>query len=211
MAFSASHIEITLRYTNLGQQCQTARVYSWDGAAIAAASAQQLGESWWNHYKTAWRAMVAADADLGRFISVLVREVGGSLSYGEYSIPTGEQIGTRTGSFTHQMPSYVAVGCRLTVGSAVTRPGQMRIPFMNEIDSEENSVGSTFLALCDTLATLYSEPNTLGAPTATGVITPNVVTWGADNNTIAASQEINGYVLNPFVTSQVSRRYGHGN
>lgn len=211
MAFSASHVEITLRYENMGQLCQTARQYTWDGAAIAAASASQLGEGWWNHYKAAWRALLPSGAGNGQFLSVLVREIGGSLTYGEYAIPPGEVMGSRAaGGLGSQMPSFTSVGCRLTVGSAVTRPGQMRIPFINEADSNGQSVEAAFLTLCATLAALYSSSNILGAPVATGVLFPRVVRFGASNDVIEESQSITGYVLNTFTTSQVSRRKGHG-
>lgn len=210
MAFTGSHIEITLRYEILGQKCQTARLYTWDGVVIAAASAAQVGEAWWNHYKDAWRDLAPDAIEAARFVSVLVREVGGSLSYGEYAIPTGEQAGTRADPGGQMLPTYCAVGCRFTVGSSVTRPGQMRIPFPDEGDVIGNDMQAGFLALCDVLAGLYSESNILGAPIATGVITPTVVTYGVDNNTIDESQPIVGYILNPFITSQVSRRKGHG-
>lgn len=212
MAFSASHIEITLRYTNLSQNCQTARVYSWDGAAIAAAAPAQVGEAWWNHYKAAWRALAVTTSDVAQFLSVLVREVGGGLAYGEYAIPAGEQLGTRDGSgLGNPLPPFVATGCRLTVGTGATRPGQMRIPFALEGDSDGTVFNSTWLALCEDLADLYSNANAMGAPVATGVLFPNVVTFGADNDTIVADQDIVGYVLKTTITSQVSRRIGHGN
>jgi len=211
MAFSASHIEITLRYTALGQNCQTARCYTWDGVAVATATPQTLGEAWWNHYKDAWRALAPAGVVNAQFLSVLVREVGGGLAYGEYAIPTIEQEGDRSGTLEAQLPSYTAVGVRLTVGSSVTRPGQFRVPFLNEVDTAGNDVDPAFITLCEDLAELYSSPNTLGAPVATGVITPTVVRFGTDQNDIDASQPISGFVINPFATSQVSRRRGHGN
>lgn len=211
MAFSATYIVITLRYVFMGQNCQTSRTYSWDGAAIASASAAAVGEAWWNHYKDAWRAIAVDAADQIQFTNVLVREVGGSLSYGEYAIPTDERDGTRTGTgLGGLLPSYVAVGCRLTVGSTVTRPGQMRIPFLLEGDVLLNAVDEGFLDLAEDLAALYSDQNILGAPVATGVLFPAVVTYGADENTVEAGQDIIGHILNPFITSQVSRRYGHG-
>lgn len=210
MAFSATYIEITLRYIFLGQNCQTARIYSWDGASIAAASAAQVGEAWWNHYKDAWRAIPVNSLSEVRFTTVIVREVGGSLSYGEYAIPVEEQSGDRSSGEGGYLPSYAAVGCRLTVGSTVTRPGQLRIPFLLEGDVTLNDVEADFLTLCEPLATLYSQANIMGAPIATGVLQPSVVTYGADNNTVDAGQDVIGFALNPYVTSQVSRRRGHG-
>jgi hypothetical protein len=210
MAFSATYIEITLRYLWLGQKCQTARAYSWDGAAIAAATPEQVGEAWWNHYKDAWRGLAVVSPTEASFESVLVREVGGGLAYGEYAVPALEKEGTRPGGTGGFSPSYVAAGCKLTVGTGVTRPGQMRIPFLLDTDTVNNVVQAGFIALADDLATLYSEPNILGAPVATGVLEPSVVRYGVDNNTVLAGQPIVGHVINSFVTSQVSRRVGHG-
>lgn len=211
MAFSASHIEITLSYTILGQQCLTRRLYTWDGVAVATATPETLGEAWWNHYKDAWRDLANTNVLNAQFLAVRVREVGGGLVQGEYAIPTGEQAGTRdTSGLGAISPSYEAVGVRLTVASGVTRPGQMRVGFLCDADSNGNQVSSTFQELASDLADLYSQPNTLGAPVATGVITPVVARFGVDSNTIAASQPISGFVVNPFITSQVSRRYGHG-
>jgi hypothetical protein len=211
MSFSASHIEIILRYTCLSQNCQTARQYTWDGAAIATATPAALGEAWWNHVKTAWRALATPNVSNAQFMSVLVREVGGGLAYGEYAIPPGEQQGTRplTG-LGETLPSFMSAGVRLTVSSGVTRPGQMRVPFVTEGDVAGQALSAGFITLVNTLADLYDAPNTLGAPTATGVITPNVVRYGANNDLIAASQPIVGHVTNPNVTTQVSRRIGHG-
>jgi hypothetical protein len=211
MAFSASHIEITLRYTILGQNCQTRRVYTWDGVAIATATPSALGEAWWNHYKAAWRALAVPNVLNAEFKTVLVREVGGGLAYGEFAIPSGEAQGTRDATGLGSIsPSYEAVGCRLTVASGVTRPGQFRIGFMTDADSSGNNVAAGFLALAEDVAELYSQNNILGAPTATGVLTPMVVRFGADNDTIAASQDVTGHILNTLMTSQVSRRAKHG-
>lgn len=210
MAFSASLIEITLRYLWLGQQCQTARQYTWDGAAIAAVSAEGLGEAWWNDYKDVWRACMPANLSAGQFLTVLVREIGGGLSYGEFAIPVDEQEGTRTGSIGDPLPSYAAVGVRLTVGSRATRPGQMRVSFLHEADTIRNDVQAGFLALVQDLADHYSQTSILGAPAATGTITPNVVRFGANPDTTLANQPIVGNIVNPISTSEVSRRSGHG-
>lgn len=211
MAFSALLIEITLRYVWLGQRCQTARCYSWDGAAIAAATPEQLGEAWWNHYKTAWRDLAPADTSLIQFNTVFVREVGGGLAYGEYAIPLAEKDGARdiTG-FGALLPSSNSLGVRLTVSSGVTRPGQFRIPFLTAADIVGNDIGGEFQELGSELADLYSNGQVLGAPVATGAIFPRVVRFGVDNNTVVASQDITGFLVNPEATTQVSRRAKHG-
>lgn len=211
MAFSASLIEISLRYTMVGQRCQTARCYTWDGAVIAAATPEQVGEAWWNHYKDAWRSAAYPGPTNALFQSVFVREVGGGLAYGEFAIPTGEQQGTRADSDPgNVLPAYCSVGVRLTVASGETRPGQFRLGFMVAADLAGNNVSSTFQEYAADLGDLYSGGQIMGAPIATGVLFPQVVRFGADNNTVLANQDIVGFVVNPLATSQVSRRINHG-
>lgn len=212
MGFSAAYLVVNVRYTLLGQQCQTGLAHAIEGIVFTTATAAEVAEAYWNDVKDQWRAIAPDSLDIVRFTSVQVREVGGDLSLGEYAIPSGEQAGTRdAGTTDTMMPSYVAVGCRLTVGSSITRPGQKRIPFLVEGDVASNSVDPAFLTLCEDLCEAWSTPRNLGAPVALGVLEPAVLTFGVDQNTVAAAQLVVGYVLNPFITSQVSRRYGHGN
>lgn len=211
MPITASNLEIILRYTHYGQRMQTVRTYRPTGAAFLTASPSGVGEAWWNDVKAAWRGVCGAGYG-NVFDSVFVREIGGGLAYGEYAIPAGERAGTRaSGALGDGMPSYVAVGCKLTVGTGVTRPGQMRIPFLADADTLGNDVASGFLTLCQTLAAKYSSTITLGAPVATGTLTPNVLRYSKTvPPTVIASQDIGGYLLNSRVTSQVSRRSGRG-
>jgi hypothetical protein len=143
--------------------------------------------------------------------SVFFQEIGGGLQYGEYAIPPGERLGTRSatglGDF---MPAYVAVGCRLSVTTRSTRPGQKRFPFALEGDNVNGRVGDAFLTLCGAVAALYSTPLIMGSPVATGTLTPQIVRFNKDDGSLVAQQEAVGYVLNGSFTSQVSRRPGHG-
>ena len=211
MAFTSENLEITLRYTFLGQRCSSVRTYRATGAAFLTASPAGVGEAWWNDVKTAWRGLAASG--LGNvFDSVFVREIGGGLSYGEYAIPTAERVGTRaSGSLGDSLPSYVAVGCKLTVATGVTRPGQVRFPFLADADTVANDVAAPFLTLCQAVAAKYSSVITLGAPVATGTLTPTVLRYTKTvPPAVDARQDINGYLLNAKVTTQVSRRVGRG-
>lgn len=211
MAITSENLEIILRYTHLGQKMETVRTYRAVGAAFLTASPAGVGEAWWNDVKAAWRGVCASGYG-NVFDSVFVREIGGGLAYGEYAIPTAERTGTRaSGTLGDGMPSYVAVGCKLTVGTGVTRPGQMRIPFLADADTLSNDVAPAFLTLCQTLAAKYSSVITLGSPVATGTLTPQVIRYTKTvPPAVEARQDINGYLLNSKVTSQVSRRAGRG-
>jgi len=210
MPFTSDLINITLRYTFLGQKCQTAQAYSPAGAVFATVNATQVGEAWWNDVKEAWRGLFVNVVGALSLDSVLVEEIGGSLSFGEYAIPVDESTGTRDpGDATAYLPSYVAVGCRLTVPTRATRPGQKRFPGLLDTDVFENVVQATFLGLCEGLALKYDSVITLGAPVALGTLAPRVVHYSAPG-VVGASQDVDGHVINGYVTSQVSRRFGHG-
>lgn len=212
MPITSGTLILTVRYLLLGQKCQTSMAYMPEGAAFLTATAAGVAEAYWNDVKTAWRAMAFNSIASAQFVSVVCREVGGSLGLGEYAIPAGEQAGTRsTGGANGFAPSYVAVGVRLAVGTRITKPGQKRVPFILEDDVLANSASSAVQALADTLAQKWSQPIVLGAPVATGSLIPVVARLDRTNpDVLIAQQEVTGHAVNPFLTSQVSRRYGHG-
>jgi len=145
------------------------------------------------------------------FDTVFVEELDGNLSAGEYAIPSGERDGTRAAtSDPIYLPSYCAVGCRLTVPTRITRPGQKRFPGLTQSDVDSNVVDGGFLALVEDVAEKYSQVITLGAPVALGVLVPHIEHYDPDTGAYVSRQDVSGFVLNGFVTSQVSRRYGHG-
>lgn len=210
MAITSNLIRITLRYTLLQQLCQTQRTFRIEGSLTSDITAANVGEAWWNDTKTAWRALVVNSPNF-TFTSVLVEEVGGSLSFGEYAIPSGESKGTRVTSVPSDfMPAYVAVGCRLTVATRVTKPGQMRLPGVMEVDNVGGVAQAEFLGLCEDVAEKYTSDLLLGAPAALVTIRAQVTNSSDVDAPPGFYQDIVGFVLNPSLTSQVSRRPGHG-
>lgn len=189
---------------------QTARTFRAEGIILLLISAAELGEAWWNDVKAEWRALAPANA-ANIFKSVLVEEFGGSLGYGEYAIPVSEQGGLRdVSSLANPLPSFVNVGCRLTVPTRATRPGQMRIPFLYEGDSSGQQWGGVAVPLVQAVAAAYSSVLAMGAPAATVTLHPQV--WGEDDPLLppTTTQDIVSYVLNDNLTSQVSRKVGRG-
>lgn len=212
MPVISSLLKVTLRYSWLGQQMQTAGYYEVVGAAFLTATPANVGEAWWNHVKTAWRG-VAPAAQGNIFQSVLVEELNIGFEFGEYPIPVAEQQGTRSSTgLGEPLPSFLAVGQRYTVSSRVTRPGQMRIPWVWEADVNGNQVTATLLGLCNTLGGVLSSTMTLGAPVALGTMHKTILRFSKTvPPTVVAQQMVNGYVTNGFVTTQVSRKVGRGN
>lgn len=204
-----STIEIALRYLWLGQQCQN--TYQYAVAELSTLpSAANFGEAWWNHVKATQRAMVrSAMGDV--FYSVLVTELGNPEGdYGEFDVPLAERPGTRSGgSSATAMPSFTAIGVRLTVGSRLTRPGQKRYPFLDEADVNVQQVDATTKALVVSAVNVACAPIILGAPAALATLNPVVVRKGP-SSTILASQSITGNVVNNYLTTQVSRKVFRG-
>lgn len=201
---------ISLRYRFQGQLCQNTQHYGFSTAVAGTVTAANIGEAWWNHVKGAWRALIVNDPSF-TFDSVAVEELGGGLNFGEYGIPAGERAGTRPlGSLGAWLPSFVAVGTRLTVATRVTRPGQKRFPGVTEGDSEGGTIAAAFKSLVEAVAVHYASPITLGAPALAEGLYPVVARYAVGNPVPIAFQPVTGYVVNSVTTSQVSRRFGRG-
>ena len=204
-------LKVVIRGTILSQAFQNVCWFVTDGAAFLTADATGVGEAFWNDIKTVWRAAQYDSPNGCVATSILVSEPGPTGAFGEYAIPVGEQVGTRaaagSGGF---LPAFNAAGFRQAVATRTTRPGQKRIPGAGEIDQAGGVWDAAYLALIDAVADKLSNPITLGAPVATGVLIPIVVGLDGDGN-VVRQQEITGYITNTFVTSQVSRKPGRGN
>lgn len=209
MPITAGIVRITLKGTFLNQKWQSVQHFAPVGAAWLTADALGGAQAWWDNVKATWRAIVPSNAGF-TFDSVLFEEIGAGLGFGEYAVPAGEQLGTRAGTSGDFLPTFVAAGVKLTVGSRVTRPGQKRFPGGMEQDSSGSAWTAGYITIIDALADKYDTSLTLGAPVATGNLQPKIVRIAADGVTVLASQDVVGHVTNPNVTSQVSRKIGHG-
>lgn len=204
-------LQVVVRGTYLGQQVQVGQWYETDGAAFLTATPEAVGNAYWQHIKVAFRALLANAVQV-QLESVYVAEDGATGAYGEYPIPPAEKQGTRVISTLNDlMPPFAAGGVRLTVGSRVTRPGQKRMFGLYESDSDNGGyLGSVYRGLLGAVAAYWSAPITLGAPVATGVLTPIVTRRDPNTGLITDYQPVTGFLVKDTVTTQNSRKYGHG-
>lgn len=204
-----SLIEISTRGVYLTQQVMNVYTYRINNVG-GAVTASNIGEAWWNHVKTTLRNIPTTAAST-MFQSVSVREMDSATGdYGEYAVPSGERAGTRsTGSEPSPLPVYCSAGVRLVVASRTTRPGQKRFAGLTETDNDTGQLQTTLLAALNAFFAVYVPENTLGAPAALTTLKSVVVRKGADGIP-TAHQEVVGYVINPYMTSQVSRKVGRG-
>lgn len=206
---TGSRIRIALTQNSLGET----QMNVWDYIVlelVGTPTAGNYAEAWWNHVKTVYRALPTT-AMTTAFSSVRVTELGNPEGeYGEYSVPVGERAGTRTPpGDSDNLPSYSAVGVRLSVATRATRPGQKRFGFLTQADLVNNDVQGPIGTIITNLMNVMTANMTLGAPAAGVVLVPSVVGLNADGS-IRTSQVITGYAINAKATSQVSRRYGRG-
>jgi hypothetical protein len=169
-----------------------------------------IAEAYWNHIKTAYRATVPSTMPTP-FQSIFIRELNNAAGdYAEFDIPAPEKTGTRNPpSQAELLPPFVGIGVRLVVGTRVTRPGQKRFGFLMEGDSNAGVVPSGTATLFVTLMNVMSVNMLLGAPAATVELQPIVVRKDAQGY-VTAFQNITGYLINPYITTQNSRKYGRG-
>lgn len=211
MTLNAGYYKIILRMTFLDQKIQVGRTVLLGGAALLTLEASDIANAWWDSVAGSWRSLSAGTVDEASFDSVVCEELVDGGALGEYAIPSGERAGTRASGGSTFLPSFAACGVRLTVGTRATRPGQMRLPFLLESDVTLNGIGAAYQALARDVALEYTDEWALPAP-AFGVALQNVVVrYEGTPPAIVADQRIIGAVVNPYVTSQVSRKIGRGN
>jgi hypothetical protein len=145
------------------------------------------------------------------FRSVRVRELNSPTGdYAEFAIPPAERVGTRANpAGMDLLPPYVASGVRLVVGTRATRPGQKRFPFLVESDQSNGALGGHMFPIISVLMNAVDSDFTLGAPAALTELRPIVTRKDAQGNVLAA-QPWTTYLINTFVTTQNTRKYGRG-
>lgn len=207
MPFTASLIEVAVRYNLFGKPGQNQCAHRWDGAAIATATPEAVGEAFWNDVKNTFRGAVPNATTALYFTEVFVREMEDGGVYGSYAIPITERGGLRSvGDGADLMPAYVAASGKLTVGSSTTRPGGKRLSPLLDGDVISNQLlGATFLGLMDAWMAKWASPHLLGAPVATGVLTPVIASLD-EAGLVTVWQDVAGYSVKGRVSSQLTRK-----
>lgn len=204
-----SLIEMTVVMRLLGQVTLNAWQYQVDGSAFLVEPVQ-IAEAYWNHVKATYRGIISSALGAA-FQSVNILELNAPTGdYAEYPVPILERPGTRgVVGLGDPMPPFNAVGVRLTVGTRVTRPGQKRFPGLYEGDNNSGILGPEMTLVVNNLMAVMTEPMILGAPAATIVLNP-VVTRRDVSGAVTANQPVQGWVTNPNITSQNTRKIGRG-
>jgi hypothetical protein len=204
-----SLLEVTLVGHMFAQTCMN--VFQYEVAAkVGDPTPSEWGAAWWAHVKTTVRPLVTA-YHLSAFEEVRIRELDDPTGeFGVYAVPAGEQAGTGTTTSNEQLPPYVTSAVKLTVATRATRPGQKRFSGLGEAWVQGANLTSTYIALLNSAMGVLSVNMTLGAPAAGSQLDPVVVRKDRATGLPLSSQPITGYVINPYASSQVSRKVGRG-
>jgi len=168
----------------------------------------QVGQVFWDYYKTFFRQWQTATANHTNLqINVTGMNVNGD--YGSYLIPVAEAQGLRAVGASEYMPSYVAGTVKLGVGSRTTRPGSKRIAGLLETDVAQNLLATATATLLTNLAAAMDDNITGGSPPFR--IDPVIVKRKEPMVPPFEWQIVLSAQASTLVKSQVSRRLGKGN
>lgn len=198
-----SLIEVTLEMNAYNQPM--ANVFTYELAAfLPTVPASQIADAWWQHFKAAYRGFANTNY-VQLFRAVRVLELNNPLGdYGEYAIPSAEGTGTRGGG-GDAMPSFLAAGIKLVVGTRTTRPGSKRLVGLAEADQNAGLLVGTAITTATTLANLMSAYTILGAPAIGTELQPIIVRRDI-TGAVIARQNVVGAIVKAEVTTQNSRK-----
>lgn len=210
MAFSlADAIEITLHMRSGADEYRNVWTYEIQGVIAPTVTAAHLCEAWWNHMKGSYRASMSSG--LGNVFFKISCKSLMSLTgdAGEWAIPTGEQVGTRTPPAGDFAPVFLACAAKLVVPSRLTRPGSKRFFGLYEADMASNAVSAGFQTLVAAILNAQLPNFVLGAPAATVQLNPVIV--GRDTSGLkSVSQAWNSFVISNLIATQNTRKVGRG-
>lgn len=212
MALSGDKLQIALEMSNWGQQTMNVWYYEVT-SALTDVPVADIAQAWWNHVKTAYRALANVAIVQQAFIAVHVRDADNPTGEAaSWAIPAIERNGTRANPPTggDAMPPYVAVTGRLGVGTRATRAGSKRFPFALETDNLNGSVMAGFSGLCQDILTACTVGVVLGAPALAVDLVSVVRGVGASDPPVVTYQPVISTQVNPYMSTQNSRKFGRG-
>ena len=195
--------------TVLGQQFAVSQFYRVT-QDFAGATAPGVGFDVWRIFKVQWRAVQGTTAGFTTSTVSIASVTDPTGIGGTYNIPAAEQQGTapRTGD---AMPAFNAFGITLRGDSRIVRPGSRRIPFVLETDSTAGGLVASIDLELRVLAEKFVLPllsdNIIIGEYAEPVLVGRTREGAWDFSRV---QRITQSSINPWVTSQVSRKRGRG-
>ena len=172
--------------------------------SVIPPSPAQVAEFWWNDCNTVIRDLQTDDI---LHIRVTCRHLDNATNYGEYIIPEEEQAGVNTGVDT--LPRQDAVGVTFQPAEPLVKPGSKRIAGIPEnVSGNWGLLTSGFVTIVGEYGAHMSSQ--LNDVVHGAVLTPIIVGLPNDNRPSRVEIEMQGYVVNPYITTQNTRKIGRG-
>lgn len=148
-----------------------------------------------------------SSADLA-WQEVFVGAVGGTGQYGSYSIPTAEQLGTRSPSGNSYLPPFNAFSITFNPALRLVRPGSKRIAGVTELDNSAGTIVAGTVTLLNTLANaLKNGFNVAGRIGNSSLV---IYSRGTLDRPTPLAIDVTSHRVLPNVSTQNSRKIGHG-
>lgn len=207
---TGEQIKVNIDYLNQGQRCTCGIGYT-SLVTDANRTAFNFAQDFWVHIRTQWRALMLSNASIKtthiRIASITNVAEG---MYGTFPIPPAEELGTRVEAMD-LLPSYMALAIRFNVDGRLVRPGQMRVSVFGEFDHIGQSWTQPIQDWAQQLANRFVVPlnnqDAIPMAIARGTVFGGPVL--VDQPNLKASAIVSADI-NPYSTTQVSRKQGRG-
>lgn len=159
---------------------------------------------WWGNCNAVIRGLQMNDL---LHIRVSCKNLENPADYAEYIVPTAQQAGLNTAGETQSRQA--AIGVTFRGSTVVTRPGSKRVCGVPEAASGDWGalVPAFITAATDYGSHMASSLNSLSPPF---VLVPVILGLPNSERPTRVENPVSGFVVNPYVTSQNTRKIGRG-
>lgn len=185
---------------------ETLNVYYYEvDTSLFAPTAAAVAEAWWNDVKVVIRNLQGSPLT---HIRTSCEELDGAFDYGEYIIPVLEQPGAQTGA--NPMSSNTAYSVTFRPVNKQVKPGGKRIAGCDEsFNGSFGLISSGMISLLGDYGDhLISQLNIIVG--GAYVLTPKVVGFPTPTRPSRVAIDMQGYVINPYISTQNTRKRGRG-
>lgn len=194
-------IRVTFRQKYDEQQCLNVFYYKMLVGGITNTPAT-FGQVWWEYHRVVWSDLVSNQVFFDR---VVVENLDGDLSYGEYMIPTAQDNGNQLGI---PMAAFNAYGFQLNRTTRAVRNGGKRVVgVVEEAVANYGVLVSTYLTYAQDLGAKFAG-DIMGGVIA--MASPVIVGFPHAERPERVEVHIDTVTTRTIVTTQNSRKRGHG-
>lgn len=203
-----AHVRVTVRQVYDSQECLN--VFYYQSGGLGVGTVLEMITAIWDNLKSQWRPLASSGVTFDRVIG---EEMAGDLEFGEYSIPTAERAGTRTGT---PMSSFNAYAFKLGRDVRTVKPGSKRlVGVVEEATDGYGVINAAVAAAMVNVATLMLAAvpfGTLSSASAFPILygAPHPASTRYPERVDPVFAPVTSVVPQPYISTQNTRKRGHG-